>query len=133
MAKHVAKGPFTVKLTTESVHARVDGQLGRRSIDKVFDGDLVGHSAGEMLSAMGHVQGSAGYVAIERVEGALHGRKGSFCLQHYGMMNRGEPSLVIDVVPDSGTDDLAGLSGKLKIHIAPGGAHSYEFEYELGA
>jgi hypothetical protein len=83
-----------------------------------------------MLSAITAVAGSAGYVAVEIVEGALEGRKGSFVLQHTGTMNRGSPSLSVTVVPDSGTDELAGLAGQFSIIIA-GGKHSYEFTYTL--
>jgi hypothetical protein len=82
-----------------------------------------------MLSVMTDTKGSAGYVAIEKVTGSLGGRTGSFVLQHSGTMNRGAPHLAIAVVPDSGTDDLAGLSGSVKIVITPDGKHSYEMEY----
>jgi len=102
--------------------------LGRMSIDKTVHGDLEGTSKGEMLTAGTSVKGSAGYVAIERVTGSLHGRSGSFTLQHSGTMTRGAPELVVTVVPDSGTDQLAGISGKLEIKIT-GGKHFYEFEY----
>ena len=85
-----------------------------------------------MLSAGGAAKGSAGYVAMERVTGTLHGRKGSFVLQHSGTMTRGEPRLLIIVVPDSGTDQLAGLAGTMAIAISAG-RHSYTFEYTLGA
>jgi hypothetical protein len=100
------------------------------SIDKQFHGDLEATSKGEMLAAMTETKGSAGYVAIERVTGALHGRTGAFVLQHSGTMNRGAASLSVTVVPDSGTDKLAGLSGKMAIQVE-GGKHSYEFEYTL--
>jgi len=84
-----------------------------------------------MLTAGTSMQGSAGYVAIERVSGKLKGRAGTFVLQHTGIMNRGAPQLTITVVPDSGTGELAGLAGTMAIAIA-GGKHSYEFEYTLG-
>ena len=84
-----------------------------------------------MLSAGGTVPGSAGYVAIERVEGELAGRKGAFYLQHNGIMDRGQGALTVQVIPDSGTGDLEGLTGEMKIIIAPGGAHSYEFAWEI--
>lgn len=84
-----------------------------------------------MMAAGGTVPGSAGYVAIERVEGELDGRKGAFYLQHSGIMNRGEGSLKIQVIPDSGTGDLVGLTGEMKIINAPGGAHFYEFKWEI--
>lgn len=100
------------------------------SIDKQFHGDLEGTSKGQMLSAMGSVKGSAGYVAMEKVTGTLHGRGGSFVLQHSGTMNRGVPQLLVTVVPDSGTDQLAGLTGTLAI-IIDSGKHSYDFEYSL--
>ena len=100
------------------------------AIDKHFHGDLEATSQGEMLSAMGEIKGSAGYVAMERVRGVLHGRKGTFVLQHIGTMNRGVPTLSVTVVPDSGTGELAGLSGSMKIIIQQA-KHSYEFEYTL--
>jgi hypothetical protein len=98
------------------------------SIDKQFHGDLEAISKGEMLSASGNVKGSAAYVAIERVSGTLQGRKGTFVLQHTGVMNRGTPQLTISVVPDSGTDQLIGLTGTMTIQIDQG-KHSYEFDY----
>lgn len=130
--KQLAKGPFDVKLQALEPYNRDEGAaLGRRSIDKRFHGDLDATSRGEMLSAGGAVQGSAGYVAIERVTGTLHGRRGSFALQHFATMTRGAPHLDIVVVPDSGSGELASLSGTMKIVIAEGGKHSYEFDYEL--
>ena len=106
--------------------------LGRIGIDKVFAGDLVATSRVEMLSARSPVQGSAGYVAIERVEGTLHGRAGSFVLQHSGTMNRGKPELSVTVVPDTATGELVGLTGELRIDIVDG-RHLYSFEYAFGS
>ena len=126
-----ALGPFNVKLAPLTTYENAEGSpLGRLSIDKQFHGDLEATSTGEMLSAGGQVKGSAGYVAIERVRGTLHGKTGSFVLQHSGTMNRGAPSLVITVVPDTGTEELAGLAGTMAI-IIEAGKHSYDFEYTL--
>ena len=126
-----ASGTFEVKLNPLPAHAAsADGKLGRMSIDKQFKGDLEGTSQGEMLSVMTDVKGSAGYVAIERVSATLNGRRGTFVLQHNATMNRGEPFLNIIVVPDSGSGELAGLSGSMRIVIADG-KHSYEFDYAL--
>src|SRR5262249_61897531 len=104
--------------------------LGRMLIAKEFHGDLEGTSQGQMLTAGTSVPESAGYVALERVTGTLHGQSGSFTLQHSATMNRGAPQLTIAVVPDSATDQLTGLEGTMKI-IIQDGAHSYEFEYRL--
>ena len=122
-----ASGTFEVKLSPQT---DADNTVGRMSIDKQFQGDLVGTSKGQMLMAGTGVEGSAGYVAIEKVEGTLDGRSGSFYLQHSGTMARGVGELSISVIPDSGTGGLVGLSGRMNIIIA-NGAHSYEFEYEL--
>ncbi|HEY8012152.1 MAG TPA: DUF3224 domain-containing protein [Rudaea sp.] len=130
--KNHAVGSFDVQLQALDVYNKdVGASLARMSIDKQFHGDLDALSKGEMLSAMGSVKGSAGYVAIERVTGTLHGRSGSFVLQHNATMTRGEPYLNIVVVPDSGSGELAGLSGTMNIIIADG-KHSYEFDYALG-
>ena len=127
----IARGEFTVKLRPLAMEGQPeDSRLARMLIDKTISGDLVATTAGQMLSAMTDVKGSAGYVALERVNGVLHGRRGSFVLQHSGTMNRGAPSLTVTVVPDSGTGELAGLSGQFNITIA-GGRHSYEFSYTL--
>jgi len=123
-----AAGTFEVKLTAQEAETGADPMLGRMTIDKAFQGDLEATSKGQMLSARTAIQGSAGYVAIERVTGSLHGRPGSFTLQHTGTMTRGEPQLSIFVVPDSGSGELEGISGRMVIQI-DAGKHSYEFEY----
>jgi hypothetical protein len=126
-----ATGPFEVKINPQPAYnTDQDAQLGRMSLDKQFHGDLEATSKGEMLTAGSAVKGSAAYVAIERVTGKLHGRTGTFALQHTGIMNRGAPSLVITVAPDSGTGDLEGLSGAMSIEIVAG-KHSYILDYEL--
>jgi hypothetical protein len=128
----IAKGAFQVKLVPLAFEGQAaDSKLGRMSIDKQISGDLEAVTSGQMLSAITDTKGSAGYVAIERVTGALHGRKGSFVLQHSGTMNRGVNSaLLVSVVPDSGTAELVGLQGTFNIIIADG-KHSYEFSYSL--
>ena len=123
-----ARGRFDVQL--RPISADTEAPLARMSLDKQFHGDLTGASKGQMLSALSGAEGSAGYVAIERVEGELQGRHGTFLLQHFGLMRRGVGDLKIVVIPDSGTDQLAGLTGELTIAIADG-KHSYDLAYDL--
>jgi hypothetical protein len=131
MTQH-ARGTFDVKTIPVSMDEQpAAATLGRFSLDKQFHGDLDGASHGEMLSA-GRVEGSGGYVAVERVNGTLHGRSGSFALQHTGTMAPGVLELSITVVPDTGTGELAGLAGKLTIDFS-GGGHAYDLEYTLPA
>ena len=128
-----ATGSFEVTLQPLSnADASSNPLLGRMLLSKVFSGDLAAQARGQMLSAGTSTRGSACYVAIDHVTGDLGGRKGSFLLQHTGVMNRGEPSLSITVVPDSGTDELAGLSGTLSINIVDG-RHFYDFIYSVPA
>ncbi len=123
----LAKGTFEVKLVPQ---ADTDTSVGRMSIDKQFQGDITGTSKGMMLAAMTGVPNSAGYVAIEKVSGTLHGMHGTFVLQHSSTMARGVPTQSITVIPDSGTDELKGLAGSLII-VVVGKKHSYEFAYTI--
>ena len=127
-----ASGTFEVKLNALDPEEQAEGSsLGRRSIDKQFHGDLEAVSKGQMLTAGTSVKGSAAYVAIERISGTLHGRRGSFILQHNGTLDRGAAQQSVTVVPDSGSGELLGLAGTMSIAIAEG-KHSYTFDYALG-
>ncbi len=127
-----ATGEFNVDIKPIASYAQgKEGvNLARMSIDKTLSGDLEGRSVGEMLSAMTPVKGSAGYVAIEQVEGTLAGKAGTFVLQHFATMANGENRQIIEVVPNSGTGALEGLSGTFEI-IIKDGKHYYEMLYTL--
>lgn len=128
-----ASGTFEIKVTPHTPGDKSTGAaIGRMSIDKQFQGDIKGTSKVEMLAVGTPVEGSAGYVAMEQVDGTLNGRTGTFALQHSGTMTRGAPQLSVTVVPDSGTGGLKGLSGRMSIVIADG-KHSYEFDYTIAA
>jgi len=127
MTDHVAKGSFDVQLTPIGAP---DASVGAMSIVKTFHGDLDGTGTGQMLAVRTPVDGSAGYVAMERVTGTLAGRKGSFALQHSGTLDKGAASLSVSVVPDSSTEGLAGLKGTMDIIVSPG-RHDYVFRYTL--
>ena len=125
-------GKFEVKLQPLESYAKGENgiTLGRMSIDKTFEGPLSASSKGEMLSVMTATKGSAGYAAIEQVSGILSGKKGSFVFQHNAIMAKGKSSLHIEVVPDSGTEELTGISGEMSIRIE-NGQHYYDFEYQF--
>ncbi|WP_425259562.1 DUF3224 domain-containing protein [Rubrivivax sp. RP6-9] len=128
---HTASGSFTVEMKPLGDTSTAEGvSLGRMSLNKKFEGDLVGTAQGEMLTAITPVQGSAGYVAMERVVGRLNGKAGAFVLQHGGTMHEGTQSLSIGIVPGSGTGELAGIQGVFKLVIT-GGKHLYTLEYSM--
>jgi len=131
MSQHHAAGPFDVTVTPQGQPEVRDGvTTGRMSIDKRYHGELEGSGIGEMLSAMTTTEGSAGYVAVERISGTLQGKHGSFVVQHSGTMARGAQALSISVVPDSGTGELTGIGGSMRIRIEER-KHFYEFDYIL--
>jgi hypothetical protein len=130
MTQH-ATGLFEVKIVPlDPAFNFEDNPYTRMSIDKQFHGDLEAASKGEMLAAGNPAKGSGGYVAVERVSGSLHGRTGTFVLQHSGTMEHGSFKLNVNVVPDSGTDELQGLRGSMNI-IMKEGKHTYDFAYTL--
>lgn len=124
-----AKGEFTVKrIPQNELDIGGGGTVGHSRFDKRFHGPLDATSVVHMLAVMSPVAGSGAYVAMERIEGTLEGRRGSFHTQHNGVMDRGKPSLDLTVVPDSGTDALVGLRGRIAIDIVDG-KHFYTFDY----
>lgn len=129
-AMHRAKGPFDVSTKPVEQDKDEGSTLGRFSLDKVYHGALDAIGKGEMLTVGTEVPGSAAYVATERVVGTLDGKAGSFALVHRGAMRGKDVSLVIDIVPDSGSGALKGITGGLTITVVEG-KHQYELEYVL--
>jgi Protein of unknown function (DUF3224) len=131
MTQTHAAGPFDVKVIPQKADDTGEaGAFSRMFLDKQFHGDLEGPSKGQMMATNVTADGSGAYVALERMSGTLHGRRGSFVLLHNATMNRGVPAMHISVVPDSGTEELTGLQGRMLIIIEKG-KHSYEFDYTL--
>jgi hypothetical protein len=126
-----ARGMFEVKVTPQPQDDNAGGRFDRLFIDKQFHGELEAVSKGQMLAARTAVEGSGAYVALESVTGRLNGRRGTFILQHRGTMSKGVYMMHVTVVPDSGTDELAGIAGTMTI-IIEGSKHSYSFDYTLG-
>ena len=126
------KGEFSIKLTPlDATLGAVDKpKYGRSRIEKEYKGELKATGLGEMLTVRTSAPNSAGYVAVERIEGSIQGREGSFVVQHIGVFNRGASSLRIDIVPDSGTGDLVSIAGTLSIRNE-GSRHYYDLEYSL--
>jgi hypothetical protein len=125
-----ARGTFQVTLTPQASNTHDGVTESRVALEKRYHGHLDASGSGTMLSTTTPVKGSAGYVAMERVSGTLHGRAGTFVLQHSGLMTRGTPQLTVEIVADSGTGELTGISGQCGITVTPAG-HAYELHYTL--
>lgn len=127
----VIKGRFDIRRSPQPpVELGGGAEAMHVRFDKRFEGPLEAASVVHMLAVGTAVDGSAAYVAIERIEGELEGRAGSFLMRHCGTMDRGAPSLDLEVVPDSADAELEGLRGRMQIDIADG-EHSYTFDYTL--
>jgi hypothetical protein len=127
----IVSGEFEVKMAPEALAALTEGSgIGRMTLDKRYHGALAASGRGEFLGYRSSVPTSAAYVALEVVQGSLDGKEGSFALQHGGVMGGPYDGLRIVVVPDSGTGQLSGLSGKLDIRVE-NGKHFYDFDYTL--
>lgn len=128
MRQLTAAGSFDVSMTPLTLDQPGDDSArGRMLLSKRFHGGLDATGAGEMLTGMGAVSGSAAYVAIERISGTLDGRSGSFLVVHRGVMTRGTPDLMVSIVPDSGTGELTGIAGEMTL-IVGGGKHDYRID-----
>ena len=126
----IARGTFEVQMTPRPQDDPAGGPFERLFGAKQFHGDLEGTSKGHMLATRSSIEGSGAYVALELVTGKLNGKQGSFVLQHNGTMRKGAYEMRISVTPDSGTEELAGISGTMTILIE-NGKHSFVFEYTL--
>lgn len=127
----IAKGTFEVRMHAEPPYEEIAGvSHSRATFDKKFEGPLEATAKVHMLAARTPTEGSAAYVALERISGALEGRKGTFSVIHTGLMTRGRSSLLLTIVPDSGTGDLVGISGSMAIQI-DNGQHFYEVDYHF--
>lgn len=125
-----AKGTFDVEVVPQANDGGAGSLITGFVLDKEFHGDLKAVSKGRMLAAGTEIEGSGAYTAFEQVTGSLDGKTGTFILQHVGSMRKGEYVMNVTVIPDSGTGELAGIVGTMKI-IIEDGKHSYEFTYSF--
>lgn len=105
-------------------------KLTRTHVGKAFHGDLEGSSTAELLMAVAP-GGSAIYVGVERISGALQGKSGSFVLVHDASMAGDEQSLSLTIMRDSGTGELQGIRGAATITIDADGGHTLILDYDL--
>ena len=124
---HHAAGEFEVKMQPVSA---ADESVMRMSLDKQFSGDLEASSVGQMMAGGNEANGARVYVALETVTGTLHGKSGSFVLAHRGTMTKDTQALSVIIVPETGTGELAGITGELGIDIRDG-KHFYWLDYTL--
>ncbi|MEP5612047.1 MAG: DUF3224 domain-containing protein [Cyclobacteriaceae bacterium] len=121
-----AKGNFEINMTPQQDD---EAPAGRFILSKTYQGDVEGTAVGQMISK--RIEGGAAvYFAVEEFSGSVNGKGGAFTLMHKGFMDKESQSLEIEIIAGSGSAELTGISGSLKI-IQEGEAHAYELTYEL--
>jgi hypothetical protein len=128
-----AKGTFQVKEWGEKPFGEEPGapKMTRASLKATFSGDLDGEGATEYVMIY-REDGSATFVGLTRIVGRLGQREGTFVLQCAGTFDARTHIAKCDwtVVPNSGTEDFRGLSGK-GCFEAPGIQAEYSLNYDL--
>ena len=97
---------------------------------KTWSGEIEARGWGLMISGGDPGSGSAGYVAMEMVQGRVGEHSGAFALQQFGTMADGDLHQVYEVVPGSGSEDLTDISGTLAMSVEDG-IHHYTLSYDL--
>lgn len=127
----ITRGTFGIEATPGPPFDTDEGVvLGRMTFSKQFSGPLDAAGTVHMTYARAPEDSSAGYVAVEKITGALEGRKGSFVVMHTGVTHGGDLSLTVAIVPNSGTGELAGISGTMTLDNTESG-HEYALDYQL--
>ncbi|GAA2094845.1 hypothetical protein GCM10009780_40980 [Actinomadura alba] len=107
--------------------------VGVATMEKQYEGEVVGRSTTLFTSAFDQPSGTGTYVAMESFEGTLHGQAGAFNFAHSATtLGEGRESEFFIIVPASGTGTLAGITGTGGIAVDPDGTHRIWFDYELG-
>jgi hypothetical protein len=110
---------------------QTDGpSVSRGTVQRRFEGDLAGESTADVLIARG-APDRLGYVATDRFTGRVGDRTGSFLFQHGGTIDRGQLTPFGYVVPGSGTGELAGIRGTVKIEFIPPSTHALTLVYDF--
>jgi len=129
--QHRAKGAFTINDRSETPIEWEGANMRRARWTKTFTGDLAATSYIEFI--MGEMEPQSDeplarvYVGIERIEGELRGRKGSFTVMHVATSLGGDHDATWTILPGSGTGELTGIRGTAE--ILPN--HDFVLTYDL--
>lgn len=104
--------------------------LSRIHIERELTGDLAGQTTAE-LQACQAAPDRFSYVGTDRFAGRVKERSGTFVFQHGGIHEKGALHPFGYVVPGSGTGQLKGLVGEIKISVTPAGEHTLELNYDF--
>jgi hypothetical protein len=129
--QHRAEAAFTIGDRAETPVEWQGASVRRARWTKTFTGDLAGTSYVELilgeLDARQDAPLARVYVGVERIEGVLQGRTGSFTLVHVATSLGADHDATWTILPGSGTGELAGISGTAR--ILPN--HDFVLNYDL--
>ena len=122
-----AHSSFVIDRKDAAPAAWEGGQLGINSFYKTFTGDFAGTSMVRAVMLMTDDGGPAVYTGIERFDGTLMGRRGTFLLTHSAVMHKGVQHGEWAIVTGSGTGELADIHGTGE--ITPN--HTFTLDYDF--
>jgi uncharacterized protein DUF3224 len=128
-----ATGSFDVLSGNEDTYEARDGggRLAHAWGDQRFSGDVAGDGSVHWLISYAPDK-AARLVGLQRIKGSVGGRSGSFVIEvsadHTGKSSHGSWS----IVGNSGTGELAGITGTGSFDAPGGPTATYELDYELG-
>ena len=130
--KTTASATFLIKSWDEKPYGeRADlPKMTRATVVKTYRGDIEGEGHVDYLMVY-RADGSATFVGLERIEGQLAGRTGTFVLQRTGVFENGQAKESYSVVRDSATGELSGLRGDGASALGHGTDFPFSLEYEL--
>lgn len=106
-------------------------KLIRMNAIDLFHGDIEGEARAEFVAVL-HADNSSSFVGIYRVSGTLKGLQGTFMLEVKGMGDsKGKSEGTWNVIPNSGTKNLAGLRGSGRFSYQSKGPSSLVLDYDL--
>ena len=106
---------------------------GHLRMRKTYAGDVAGRSVTQFTSAFDQTSGVGTYVALESFEGTVAGRHGAFNFVHAASTSGADRSNEYGlIVPGSGTEELAGIEGTVRLHVDADGTHRMDFDHNLG-
>jgi len=105
---------------------------GHLRMRKTYSGEVAGRSVTQFTSAFDQDSGVGTYVAMESFDGTLAGRRGTFNFVHAASTSGADRAHEYGlIVPGSGTGELVGIEGTVRLHVDEDGTHRMDFEHNL--
>jgi len=131
MSEH-ASATFKVESWNEDKAVEAErGAISLARVEQTLSGGIEGTGLAQWLMCY-RADETADFVGLQRVEGELDGRRGSFVATSTGSFDGKVAAGEMRVVDGSGDGDLTGISGSGSFSAPLGNEATVELDYELG-